>query len=514
MKTKKNNSNGSGIEQMTAEEKMFADQVATEFVMNHKMISTDKKLLFLWDGNCYRSRSKEYLEHLVQPETPSYLRNTFHHVINNIIIRTYVEANRLQSAYCFDENGDILLNCANGILRWHQDPQTGEWSMEEQLESPNPDLYFTGALAANYDPLARCPISDRALLGIQPDKKDREALWSFGAYTLIPDCRLEQCQFWKGLGEAGKGTAVKIFTSPLGEDLITNQDMSILGDAKRYGLSLLKYAMLNLSSELSDRVIDDTSIWKKLVVGEYEMQRNLYEQFGKMKSGCKHIIQGNNLPNLKKATNADIRRIVPIAFMQKFSKEDRDVELKLKMETERDGHLAQMVKRVAQLLSMRALPVGGEQSVALTRRMCVRLDPTGYFLENCTYIEPLVKNPKDTRVCGICCFREDLIWAYNTFMEECGMHQMVDDTGRWLGKLYDDHNIVVTQPRAYNPRRVRVLLGIDLSPKWRRRLTKECGVRPTIPCQESEESLEELFKYNPWMRKYYHPKHKKTGLLK
>jgi phage/plasmid-associated DNA primase len=375
MKTKKTKSNnGSSDEQLTAEEKMFADQVAAEFVLRHRMISTDKKLLFLWDGNCYRTRSREYLEHLVQPDTPSYLRNTFHHVINNIIIRTYVEADRLQSAYCFDENGHMLVNSANGILRWHRDPDTGVWRLEGKLEPPNPQLFFTGALAANYDPSAKCPITDRALQGIQPDKRDREALWYFGAYVLIPDCRLEQCMFWKGLGEAGKGTAVKIYTSPLGEDLITNQDMSILGDAKRYGLSLLKYAMLNLSSELSDRVIDDTSIWKKLVVGEYETQRNLYEQYGKLKSSCKHIIQGNNLPNLKKATDADVRRILPIAFTQKFSKEDRDVELKdIKIPAERDGHLAQMVKRVAPLLSLSALPVGGQQSVALTHRMSVRL---------------------------------------------------------------------------------------------------------------------------------------------
>jgi len=306
---------------------------------------------------------------------------------------------------------------------------------------------FTGALAANYDPKAKCPETDQALKEIQPEEKDRRALWIFGSYILIPDCRMEQCMFWKGLGGSGMGTAVKIYNAPLGESLVTNQDMNVLGDSKRYSLSLLKYAMLNLSTELSTKLVEDTAIWIALVVGEYTMSRILYEQYKKLKSSCKHILQGNNPPNIKKATKADLRRIVPIAFTQEFTKEDRDVELKKHMDTERDGMLLKMIQGVPELLSMSALPEGGKQSVALARRMGVRMDPTAVFLDKCTYIDPL-----DEKGQGICCFKEDLIWAYNEFMKECGMHQMVDESGHWLSRLYDDYNIPIKQPRAYNPR--------------------------------------------------------------
>jgi hypothetical protein len=117
----------------------------------------------------------------------------------------------------------------------------------------------------------------------------------------------------------------------------------------------------------------------------------------------------------------------------------------------------------------------------------------------------MAKDPRDGLPCGICCFKEDLIWAYNKFMEDCGMNQMVDENGSWLGKLYDDYNIAIRQPRANNSKRKRVLFGIDLSPEWRIKLFEEFGLRDSVP---SAEPLEEWLKNedHAWLKKYYHPK--------
>jgi hypothetical protein len=467
MKTKNKDNNNQEEKPAAAEEEISLDTIARDFLFKHR-IRTSESGIYVWDETCYRQQSRKYLDWLVFGETPEAFRSAqWRYLINNIITRSYVESERLLSAYCIDDGGDILVNCQNGILRWHRDPATLTWQLEK-LEPHDHTRLFTGALAANYDPKAECPITDRALEAIQPDPEDRELLWLFGAYILIPDCRLEQCMFWKGGGGMGMGTAIKIYTAPLGEKLVMAQDMKVLNDDKRYGLSLLKFALLSVCSELSDKEINDSAIWKKLVVGEHEMQRNPYAQFGKMKTACKHVIQGNNLPNIKKATEADLRRISAIAFVRQFEGENRDTELKPTIEAERDGHLARIVERVPALLGLRGLPAGGGSSKRMEARMRVVMFPTGAFVKHCAVVAPLKRDGK--KLVGLSRFKEDIFWAWDEFMMQTEMSQMVGNQN-WLRDLYDHYGVLERRgPQEF--KRKRVLWGIDLNPKWREKRTK------------------------------------------
>jgi hypothetical protein len=169
-------------------------------------------------------------------------------------------------------------------------------------------------------------------------------------------------------------------------------------------------------------------------------------------------------------------------FSQRFTKEDHDVELKAKMDAERDGMLANIVGRVPSLLSMSALPEGGRESLPLMKRMSVRLDPVGYFLDKCAYIEPLVNDARYGKTAAICCFKADVLWCYREFMKDCGMEHLAGDE-RWLNVLYDHYNVISKQPRKLNLKRARIPIGIDLTPAWRVRLIKKCGRRSSIPSE-------------------------------
>jgi phage/plasmid-associated DNA primase len=89
----------------------------------------------------------------------------------------------------------------------------------------------------------------------------------------------------------------------------------------------------------------------------------------KSKTTCKHVFSANKLPNLKKGTTADQRRINAVAFGQELSKKNGNVDLEEELKSERDGMFLEMVRRVLKLLSLSALPEGGVASKACMARM-------------------------------------------------------------------------------------------------------------------------------------------------
>jgi hypothetical protein len=113
------------LEELTIEEKMSTDMVAMDFLRDIYLVTTSPKQFYLFDGMCWRKRTKEYIEHLVFKETPPGLRDRLPYVVNNIVHRTHVEPNELHSAHCFasDGSGDLIINCANGVLRYEKKSQ-------------------------------------------------------------------------------------------------------------------------------------------------------------------------------------------------------------------------------------------------------------------------------------------------------------------------------------------------------------------------------------------------------
>jgi len=126
-------------EPLTTDEEMTLDQAACEFLEKHYLV-TGEEGIFVWDGSCYRPRSKLYLENLVFGEAPVQFRDRmFSYLVKNIITRCYCETDRLLSAHCFDDHdGHLMLNCANGIVRWQQNRRSGLWLREEkEVEAPD-----------------------------------------------------------------------------------------------------------------------------------------------------------------------------------------------------------------------------------------------------------------------------------------------------------------------------------------------------------------------------------------
>jgi hypothetical protein len=119
--------------------------------------------------------------------------------------------------------------------------------------------------------------------------------------------------------------------------------------------------------------------------------------------------------------------------MKELSEAERDVTLKERLETERDGHLLQMIRRLPIMLEAAALPEGGVDSLHAKERAGLRIDPIGRFAKECLIFGA------DKR-----CLTSKLEWAYGRFMRESMMDQLTVNS-HWLGILRDRHHLVKTR---------------------------------------------------------------------
>jgi len=87
-------------------------------------------------------------------------------------------------SFCrFDKYGEILINCASGVLRLSHNNLTVLPHQE--------GFMFTGQLAAAYRQGVQANMFKQILLQTLPDPEDGQLFELFAGYLLFPDCRFE-----------------------------------------------------------------------------------------------------------------------------------------------------------------------------------------------------------------------------------------------------------------------------------------------------------------------------------
>jgi hypothetical protein len=434
------------------------NEVAAWFIGNYYVRATSSKGFLMFEEGAWRPRSPDYLKSLIVDRMPSRHEHRLGEVLEIVAARTHIEPEELKSAYCFDGEGGLLLNCANGLL-WLPEGEE-EW----QLGEHNKDWLFTQTLAANYDPKAKCGIYERVLPEIVPQEEDQELILDFGAYLLIPRCNLEKIMNFYGDGENGKSTIVVGYTAPIGEGLLQHYTMDTLTNDKLYGLGDLRLSLLNIAGEMSDRIIKDSSMVKALASGEVVATREPYAQHRKMATTCKQLFLENNIPHIEKGTRADLRRLAFVLFDQHFTEKSRKTNLKAEIKKEADGLLLRLLGRVPAMLKAESLREGGLGSRLLTQRAQTRIDPLGEFVRQCCLIGGERKDGEKWES------NELLNKAWQLFLGDAGIPHFGSGDA-WFGRLRD-HYPTVVKYRAWHSdpkQRPRGHKGIVLTEKWQKR---------------------------------------------
>jgi len=340
----------------------------------------------------------------------------------------------------FDDAGAILINSANGIVR-----VTANQSPE--LLPHSDEHLFTHQTAAKFDPHLGAALFKKTLGELLPDVLDRDLLQLCFGNFLLPDCRFEVALVCYGEAGGGKSTISEPVSAALGADLVARLSMSQICDSRSYHLPKLRFAAVNLGTELDVIAIDESANFKTIVSGEPVEARPIYGEPFTMQTACKLWFLANGLPRFKNGTEAELRRTRFIRFDRR--PDVKDVTLKSRLLAERDGVFNFMLEGLQRLLTVSEIPLGGAESQSVHARFKVSNDPLGTFVaQNCEFDAEARES------------MTALQSAFNSFSEGHGLPVQFGD---WFFKrLYERFTNLKQIRPSIGGERVRCIAGIKL----------------------------------------------------
>lgn len=216
-----------------------------------------------------------------------------------------------------------VINCANGEV-WIAEDGTVE------LQPHKPKSFLRHCLNVNYDPDAKSPMYDKALLEIFSVADDAEAMarhWNeLAGYIIQPRRNIPMIGVLWGRGDNGKTVLIATVIRLLGEPLVCAQPIENF-EKNRFAMGSLfgKYLFVDddvrAGIKLPDGMLKTVSE-AKTVTGEL-----------KFKPPFNFIVRTvpillcNNVPSVADLSHGMLRRLMVIPFGRTFTEEDKDATL-------------------------------------------------------------------------------------------------------------------------------------------------------------------------------------------
>jgi putative DNA primase/helicase len=271
---------------------------------------------------------------------------------------------------------DWLLNVANGTL----DLRTGE------LREPRREDFITKLCPTKYDPEAPCATWERFLMEVFGNNQALvRYLQRILGYGITGDVREQVLPILWGEGSNGKSTLITAVTNVLGEDYggTAPRELFAVSKSDRHPTELmtLQGKRLMSASETDAGTQLNEALVKHLTGGDGITARGMYENFSTFRPTHKLLLSTNYKPQIKGTDWAMWRRIALIPFAVQFKGENMDKDMPKKLEAEREGILAWLVRGCLDWQRQGLAPPCGVEMA--TSRYRADEDVVGRFLNEC-----------------------------------------------------------------------------------------------------------------------------------
>jgi len=200
-----------------------------------------------------------------------------------------------------------------------------------------------------YDPEARCPLWEKFLGDVMPDKETQVFLQAWFGYVLTGDVSEQQLVMAYGAGANGKSTMLDVIKYIMGDYAIVLPIETFLSDDRKRGseatpdIARVPGSRLVLANEApSGRSLSESTV-KQVTGGEEMTARHLHESFFEFMPCFKLVLSFNQKPRVRGQDEGIWRRILMVPFDQFIPKEKRDKLLTTKLKAEASGILNWML---------------------------------------------------------------------------------------------------------------------------------------------------------------------------
>jgi len=279
---------------------------------NERVAKDEGEALYLYRGGVYREDVLDArLRLLIQDEvlaehgqgflTPGLVKDVLYHLRTNAPV---LEARPREG----------WLNCRNGLV----DLVTGV------LHPHTPDVLTTVQLPVDWDTGAVCPAFERFCRQVFPgDAVDAGVPLEVVALCVIPFLGVEKALLLLGIGENGKSIFLDVMRRLVGDENCSDVALQQIGD-NRFATADLRGRLLNISTDLPSRRLEDTGSFKAIVSGEMIRAERKGQPAFRFTPYCRLLFSANNLPESADTSYGYVRRWHILPFDRQFDVGDPD----------------------------------------------------------------------------------------------------------------------------------------------------------------------------------------------
>jgi P4 family phage/plasmid primase-like protien len=282
---------------------------------------TDKGGLYRFSGETKIKEELEKLASEIRQTTGipfALTENQRNEVVKMVVYNTLIDREK------FDCNKEII-NVKNGLLNIHT----------RKLVRHTAHYLSLVQLPVSFDPKATCPNILKFFLEIQDTKGVSKLVRIFG-YVLSKDLiNIEKAIMFVGSGANGKSVMIKLIVALVGQENCSHVGLHELSD-NRFLAAELFGKMVNAYADLPSEGIENTSMFKALVSGDYIKAEKKHQNPFSFRNYSKLIFSANRIPQTNDPTFAYLRRWVVLTFERYFADDARDENLIYKLTTEEE----------------------------------------------------------------------------------------------------------------------------------------------------------------------------------
>lgn len=297
------------------------DEILNTASTNNWGLATKDGFIYVFNGKYWNPISAEdfkpFLAKAAYKMGVPILESKYHQ-FKDELYKQFLSESNLQTP---GRKESVLINLLNG---------TFEISPNKQGLRPHKrEDFIKYQLAFEYDATAKCPLFEKYLNRVLPDKDCRKVLAEYMGYVFVNNLKLEKAVILYGSGANGKSVFFEIINAILREENICSYSLQNLTKYDSYQRAELANKLLNYASEINGKL--EASIFKQLVSGEPVEARQIYGKPFVMRDYGKLMFNCNELPKEVEQTNAFFRRFIIIPFTQTIPEAEQDPELAKKI---------------------------------------------------------------------------------------------------------------------------------------------------------------------------------------
>jgi putative DNA primase/helicase len=326
------------------------DQVTKAAEANNWGLCKNLAFVYLYNGSYWVNLEPDLLKNFLgrAAEKIGYGSTAKHFLDRKSLYEQFLTANFMPTPE--RPKDAVQINLKNGTFEVTPKGQT--------LRPHSPNDFLTYVLPFGYDPEATCPIFQKFLDRVLPEKEKQVLLAEFFAYVFLRHGTLkaEKVLILLGNGANGKSVVFEIANALFGEENVCSYSLKSLTDASGYYRANLQNKLLNYASEIDKGINPD--ILKKLASGEPCEVNVKYQTPFEIKDYATLFFNANEMPKDIEHTDAFHRRLVIISFDVTIPEEEQDKRLPAKIiENELPGVLNWALERLNGLLERESFSI-------------------------------------------------------------------------------------------------------------------------------------------------------------